>query len=132
MSVAQPVTLRPGVFQDRLIAPLREARHIVDRGHVMVKVCGSAGIDAAVGRATVVHELHRHRGAAVGVGCWRVSELAIRVDRRQRAEQSIVVGADQELQRLAVLVGGAGTDLRRPAGQTLGPASSQLPHRSPW
>ena len=61
--------LRPGVFVDRLVAALGEARRIVDRGQVDREVLRGRSVDAAVRGAAVDLHAHAQVGGAVRIRC---------------------------------------------------------------
>src|SRR5262249_2156698 len=112
--------LRSGVLIDRLVGALREGRRVVHRVDGDGESLSGGGVLAAAVGAAVVPQPDGYHCRAVGVGGRRVGERAgRRVDGRGGRERAGVVGADQDRQGLARLVGGAGADVGGPTGHGL-------------
>ena len=79
MRVAQPATVcAPASLETLTSATLGEARRVVDRGDGDGEGLRRRGVDAAVGGAAVVVDLHRDRGGAEGVRRRREGQRARR------------------------------------------------------
>ncbi len=72
---------------------------------------------------TIVVQAHGDRRRTIRVRGWRVSQRAVGGDARLHREQSVVVVADQEIERLTRLVAG------RPLRQSRGPTADGLRSR---
>ncbi len=79
----------------------------------------SRRVYAATRRAAVVVDLDRHCCGTVRVGSRSIGQSAHGTDGRLSAEESVVAVGDDEVEGLARLVRGTGTDSGRPLGNRL-------------
>ena len=97
---------------------VRDVRGIADRRWVIEG--DGESVDAAVGGAGVIVELHRDLGDAIRIACRRIREGAAGIDGRLHAEQGVMIIADDEIHRLRGFVWRSGGDVGGPTGHALG------------
>ena len=108
---AEAHRLRPRILQDGLIADRGQGRRMVHWRHADREGVGRAGVVAAIGDSAVILRIYRYRCHAVGVCRCRKRQRPVGRNRRRHAEQTVVVVAHEERQRLRTFVRRTHTDV---------------------